>query len=83
MLIAHIFYLFKGKEIANESPEHVAPEEKLDQGILIKDFAKEPSDKELQGAIPYLQGANLIGLLPITTKRVKGKMLDENVQIGR
>jgi hypothetical protein len=53
----------------------VAPEEELDQGTLIKDFAKEPSDVEIQDVIP----TNAI----VYPKRVKGNMLDQDVQIAR
>jgi len=70
----------QGKELAKDLKEHVAPEEELHQGTLIKDFAKDPSDTEIAQAIP---SKGLIGFLPVTAKRVKGNVLDQDVQIGR
>ena len=62
--------LSQGREIAESARQHVEPEDELEIGKLVHEFEKEPDMMRFFG-----------GGEPIEKK--KGKVLDEDVQIGR
>ena len=62
--------LSKGREIAESARQQVEPEDELEIGKLVHEFEEEPVQNLFIGAQE-----------PIEKK--KGKVLDEDVQIGR
>ena len=63
---------FQGKEIAESARQHIQPEENLQIGSLIEEFKEMPGDRQVQKDI----GSAMF-------EKVRGKILDENVQTGR
>ena len=63
---------FQGKELAESARQHIQPEENLQVGSLIEEFKTMPSDRQVQKDI----GSAML-------EKVRGKVLDEDVQTAR
>ena len=66
--------VLQGVEIAESARQHVQPEDELQVGSLIEEYEKHPSDREI-----HIRTRGRWR----DVKRVKGKVLDENVEIAR
>ena len=75
----NIFILCQGREIARGYEQHVDPSNGLERGELITDFEEKPENGDVGAAIYYHGGGNPNSAF----KRIKGKILDEDVMSGR
>ena len=73
----------KGTEVAASARQHVEPDNELEVGKLVRKFEKSPHEDVVRGMLSkILYGYSLRPFTgPIEKKQ--GKVLDEDVQIGR
>ena len=64
---------FQGQEIAESARQHIQPEENLQIGSLVEEYKTMPSDRQVEKDLKKC----------VLLEKLRGKVLDENVQTGR